>query len=301
MKQNQAKADRESTYFDGASGNRIAADVHGTGEGPTVILAHGGGQTRHSWRGTAERLAELGWTAIAVDQRGHGNSDWIESGDYTFDAFAADMRNVADQTETRFGTRPVSIGASLGGIASMVAEGECDRNVLTAVVLVDIAPRMKQSGVEKIQGFMADKAEEGFASLEEAAEAIARYLPHREKPKDLSGLSKNLRLRDDGRYRWHWDPAFIRDRFRGKTADEVQDRLEAAARALDVPVMLVRGRQSELVDEEVAQRFLEMVPHAEYADVGNARHMVAGDRNDVFTSAVVRFLEKLRAGTHAAA
>ncbi len=291
---------RERITFEGSSGNTIAADLHETAGGPTVVLAHGGGQTRHSWRGTAERLAAQGWTAIAVDQRGHGDSDWIDDGDYSFTSFAADFTAVADQTTERFGARPVGIGASLGGIAALLAEGESDRPVLSAVVLVDIAPRVKTSGLEKIQGFMAARIDDGFGSLEEAADAIAQYLPHRERPKDLSGLSKNLRMREDGRYRWHWDPKFIRDRYKGETRAAAENRMEAAARRLKTPVLLVRGGKSELVDEEVAREFMAMVPHAEFTDVGEARHMVAGDKNDAFSSAVASFLEGLRSKARAA-
>ena len=291
---------RERITFTGSSGNTIAADLHETPGGPTVVLAHGGGQTRHSWRGTAERLAGQGWTAIAIDQRGHGDSDWIEDADYSFNGFAADLTAVADQTLERYGSRPVGIGASLGGIAALLAEGESDRAVLSAVVLVDIAPRVKTTGLEKIQGFMRAHMEEGFATLEDAADAIAEYLPHRERPKDLGGLSKNLRLRDDGRYRWHWDPKFIRDRYKGETRAAAEERMEEAARRLKAPVLLVRGGKSELVDEKVAREFMEMVPHAQYADVGEARHMVAGDKNDAFTSAVATFMEGLRASSRAA-
>lgn len=300
MTSETSNSGRRRITFTGSSGNTIAADLHETSGGPTVVLAHGGGQTRHSWRGTAERLAAQGWTAIALDLRGHGDSDWIEDGDYSFNAFAADLAAVADQTLDRFGARPVGIGASLGGISALLAEGESDRTILSAVVLVDIAPRVKTSGLEKIQGFMASHMDDGFASLEEAADAIAEYLPHRERPKDLSGLSKNLRLRDDGRYRWHWDPKFIRDRYKGETRATAEERMEAAARRLKVPVLLVRGGKSELVDEEVAREFMSMVPHAQYADVGEARHMVAGDKNDAFTSAVAAFMEGLRASARAA-
>ena len=285
----------EKISFTGVSGNRLAADLFGPTGGPTVVLAHGGGQTRHSWRGTAERLAGLGWTAITLDQRGHGDSAWSEEGAYAFEDFAGDMTCRCRSGAGALRHAPVAIGASLGGIASLLAQGECDRDVLAAVVLVDITPRVKMSGVDKIRGFMSEHVEVGFASLEEAADAIGRYLPHREKPKDLSGLSKNLRLHDDGRYRWHWDPRFITDRFKGATRSDTEDRLEAAARRLTVPVLLVRGAKSELVDEEVAREFLEMVPHAKYADVGDARHMVAGDKNDAFTHAVVQFLEEMHA------
>jgi len=283
----------ETVNFTGVSGNPIAADVYGQGGGRTVVLIHGGGQTRHSWRGTAERLAATGWTAITVDQRGHGDSAWIEGGDYSFRSFADDLVAVADQITETYGARPVGIGASLGGIASLLAEGESDRTVLSGVVLVDITPRVNRSGVEKILGFMAERSDEGFASLEEAADAISAYLPHRKRPSDLTGLSKNLRLRDDGRYRWHWDPEFIKRRATGVSQEDHENRMIQASRQLTVPVLLVRGRQSELVGEDVAREFLELVPHADYADVGDARHMVAGDKNDAFTDAVLEFLTKL--------
>ena len=157
------------------------------------------------------------------------------------------------------------------------------------LVLVDVTPSMNAAGVDTIKSFMADRMDEGFASLEEAADAVARYLPHRPRPKDVSGLKKNLRLRDDGRWRWHWDPGFMR-RDGPDTSPLEPEALKNAARGLTVPTLLVRGRMSELVDEAHAQEFLELVPHAAYVDVSGAGHMVAGDKNDAFTDAVVEFL-----------
>jgi pimeloyl-ACP methyl ester carboxylesterase len=285
---------RERITFKGAAGNKIAADLYAADGGRTVVLAHGGGQTRHSWRGAARKLAALGWSAITIDQRGHGNSDWIEDGDYSFRAFADDLTAVADQVTDRYGARPVGIGASLGGIASLLAQGEADREVLAGVVLVDITPRVNPSGVDKVLGFMAERSEHGFATLEEAADAISAYLPHRERPKDLSGLSKNLRQGEDGRFRWHWDPRFIERRRAGATREAHEARLTAAAKRLTVPVLLVRGSNSELVDEHLAKEFLTLVPHAEYEDVQDARHMVAGDKNDAFADAVIGFLGRIK-------
>jgi len=134
----------------------------------------------------------------------------------------------------------------------------------------------------------------GFDTLDEAADAIAEYNPHRPRPKDLSGLAKNLRQRADGRWAWHWDPRFVSGRFGSpdETRSSLTDphRLEDAAKSLTLPVLLVRGRMSDLLSEEGAQALLDIVPQARFVDVAGAGHMVAGDKNDVFNSAVVDFL-----------
>lgn len=282
--------------FTGSAGNKLVADVFGD-KGPPVLLLHGGGQTRHAWRKTAEEFARRGWTAYALDQRGHGDSDWIATADYTFPDFASDAKTVARELYRRSGTRPAAIGASLGGIASLLAEGETERSngdeLFSALVLVDITPRVDPKGVEKIQGFMRLHAAEGFGSIDDAAKAVADYLPHRPRPKNNEGLKKNLRLSPDGRWRWHWDPNFIDGpRGVGKHREEIEDRLVEAARRIRIPALLVRGGSSELVREADVKEFLELVPHAQYVDVSGARHMVAGDRNDDFSSAVLGFLTK---------
>lgn len=289
---------RRAISFRGAEGNRIAGDLYAgaSRQAAPVLLAHGGGQTRYSWAATAERLSRDGITAIAIDQRGHGESDWVASGRYRFRDFAADLAAVAGAVRQDYGAAPVAVGASLGGIASTIAEGDADEGLLRALVLVDVVPRMDPEGVSRITGFMAARMTEGFASVEEAAEAVAAYLPHRKRPRSTTGLRKNLRLHEDGRYRWHWDPRFISGEHSVDSARAADiARMEAAARALRIPVMLVRGGSSELVPEESARHFLELVPHAEYRDVSGAGHMVAGDRNDVFADAAIDFLRSLDA------
>jgi len=267
-------------------GLELAADAHGDPSGRPVLLLHGGGQTRRAWGGTAAALAERGFHAVALDLRGHGESDWAPDGDYTVDAFAADVRAVA----VRLGGRPALIGASLGGLAALIAEGEAATPGASAVVLVDITPRVQPAGVDRIVTFMTSHPD-GFATLEEAAEAVAAYVPHRPRPKDVAGLRKNLRLGADGRYRWHWDPRLMTGERRiGGSRDP--ERLDRAARGLRVRTLLVRGRMSDVVAEEGARHFLALVPHARYVDVSDAGHMVAGDRNDQFTAAVVEFLAR---------
>jgi pimeloyl-ACP methyl ester carboxylesterase len=286
-----------AAMFKGADGNTLVGDVYGE-DGPPVLLLHGGGQTRHAWKKTGDLIARLGRVGYAVDQRGHGDSEWVADGAYAFSDFAADARVLADTLAERSGLRPVAVGASLGGIASLLAEGGPDRPpdhaVFSALVLVDITPRVDLAGVAKVQGFMRAHANEGFGSIAEAADAVAAYLPHRPRPRSHEGLKKNLRLHSDGRWRWHWDPRFLDGpRPVGAARVETETALVDAARRITVPAMLVRGTSSELVSEAHVREFLDLVPHAEYMDVAGARHMVAGDRNDRFSTAILGFLGKL--------
>jgi pimeloyl-ACP methyl ester carboxylesterase len=276
----------------------LSGDVAGPAEGAPVILLHGGGQTRHSWHHTRDALADRGRRVYNMDLRGHGESAWAPDGNYTLDAFSADVRAVAraacaGDPHQRL---PALVGASLGGISSLAAIGEVDEPVASALVLVDVAPNIEQAGADRIGAFMLSHMRDGFASLDEVADAIAAYNPHRPRPTNLEGLKKNLRERD-GRWYWHWDPAFMVGKQGG--TDETRSiihpvRLEAAARAIaerNVRTLLVRGRQSDLLSVEGAEAFRALVPHAEYVDVAGAGHMVAGDRNDAFNSAVVEFLD----------
>lgn len=275
--------------FSGAEGNRLAGDLW-DGRGHPVIFLHGGGQTRRAWDATARRVADAGMRAVTVDLRGHGESEWAASANYTFAAYGEDAAAVVRQVAERFHAAPSVVGASLGGLSALVAETRFGP-LMESLVLVDITPRMDPEGVGKIQGFMGERMEEGFATLEDAADAIARYLPHRKRPGSLDGLRKNLRLCEDGRYRWHWDPAFINSESNinlgaRETMEEVIDGLPD----LHLPVLLVRGMQSELVHEDYAREFVALAPSASYVDVGGAGHMVAGDRNDIFCSAILDFL-----------
>lgn len=272
----------------GEGGLRIEADAYGDASARPVLLLHGGGQTRHSWGSTAATLAAAGWYAVAYDQRGHGASGRSPSGHYEPGRFAEDLVEIA----TTFEQPPVVVGASLGGLAALLAEGVLAPGLFAGIVLVDITPRQEREGVNRIVSFMLDRAVEGFGSLDEAADAVAAYQPHRSRPRDHSGLQKNLRLDADGRWRWHWDPELFNSD-NGLHAAQEPGRFVAAAAQLTLPTLLVRGKLSDLVSEETAQEFLELVPHAQFVDVSDAGHMVAGDRNDRFCDAVVEFLETL--------
>jgi pimeloyl-ACP methyl ester carboxylesterase len=272
--------------FEGFGGIHLVADVWGDDADWPVLLMHGGGQTRHAWGSTAQTLARRGWRAVSLDLRGHGDSEWALNGDYSFTAYGADCISVVDQ----LGRPPVLVGASLGGITAMLAEGGSDRVVSSGLVIVDVTHRSNPGGVQRIRDFMRSGIG-GFATLDEAAAAIAAYTPHRPRRVNPAGLMKVLRQKKDGRWYWHWDPRFLDHERTEVPRREFEPLLEAAIRNIAVPTLLVRGKLSDVVTEEGVREFLQTIPGAKMVDVGSAAHMVAGDQNDAFSQAVIDFLE----------
>ncbi len=266
-------------------GLTLVADRYGPADGQPVIFMHGGGQTRHSWGGTAATMARRGCSAFTCDHRGHGDSDWSAEAAYAFEDNARDLRAWAASMPRP----PVVIGASLGGIAGMLALGHAPKVAARALVLVDIAPLMERTGTERIIAFMRRNMVSGFATLEEAAEEVRSYTPERERAIDLNSIRKNLRQRD-GRWYWHWDPNCLKDSD-SEDMEQLHQRLCDGVRAIDCPILLVRGRHSDVASPESAEHLLSLRPDAVCVDVSGAGHMVAGDRNDVFTDAVLDFLQ----------
>lgn len=249
---------------------------------PSVLMLHGGGQNRFSWKNTGEVLARRGLHVVALDSRGHGDSDRSPEADYTVESLCADTLTVLDQ----IGRPTVLIGASMGGLTGILTARRAGPDVVAQLVLVDVVPRFEKDGSARIRDFMFSHVH-GFDSLEQAADAVAAYLPHRAKPRSPEGLKKNLRRRD-GRWYWHWDPAFLT-----KPNDDPFVRvelLEKAATELTIPILLIRGKLSDVVSEEAVQDFLAKVPNAEFAELSGAGHTAAGDDNDAFSNVVTQFV-----------
>jgi pimeloyl-ACP methyl ester carboxylesterase len=254
---------------------------------PTLLFAHGFGQTRGAWNGAAVALADAGCRCVTFDTRGHGESDRVDGGDYHMDQFADDLlRMAATQPQP-----PILVGASMGGLLGIVLAGEVRPAPFRALVLVDITPRWETAGVERILAFMQAHPD-GFASYHEAAEQIAAYMPQRRERKSEEQLRPLLREGVDGRLRWHWDPALLAGGV-VQESERYQPRLQAAAAKIDVPVLLLSGARSDVVSRATVDEFLQLVPHARHVELPHATHMVAGDANDAFTREVVRFVQSL--------
>jgi pimeloyl-ACP methyl ester carboxylesterase len=265
-------------------GLALCGEIEGPGGAPLVVLLHGGGQTRHAWTALATRLSADGFAVLRYDARGHGDSDWSPAGDYQMARFARDLSGVLAE----FGRPAVLIGASLGGVSALLAAAEAPQRV-RALVLVDIVPRFAPAGVERIRQFMQGHPD-GFASLEDAVAAVRAYNPHRPPPKDPQGLLRSLRERD-GRLHWHWDPAILGAPPGATLFTLLSERLAALPPAL--PLLLVSGADSDVVDPAALEEFRRQAPRAETIVVDRAGHMVAGDRNDAFGDAIAAFLQRI--------
>lgn len=270
--------------FKGFEGVDLVADVRGDADAWPVLFLHGGGQTRHAWGKTAEIVASQGWQSITLDLRGHGESEWPPNGDYSFTAMCADCIAVADQ----LGRPPVLVGASLGGMSAMLAEGTSDRIVSCGLVLVDIAPKTNPEGVQRITAFMRSGVN-GFESFEAAAAAIAAYTPQRVRTFNPEGLKKVLRELD-GRWYWHWDPRLLDQDRTEVVSQRFAGLLDVALNNIHVPTLLVRGQLSDVVTQEGVDDIVARLPNLTVVEVSGAAHMIAGDQNDAFTEAVLSFL-----------
>jgi pimeloyl-ACP methyl ester carboxylesterase len=272
---------QKSVGWIGAGGLELRGDVGGEGAAPVVVLLHGGGQTRHSWSGAMEALLGVGYRVINFDARGHGESDWSDSGNYSLEAHARDLLAiVANETSP-----VILVGASLGGATAIKALSL--GFTPAALVLVDIVPKADRRGVHRIRQFMLGYPD-GFGAVEDAVEAIANYNSHRPRVTDASGVMKNLRLRANGRLYWHWDPQILGDS--EQKIAEFEATVDALKQARSLPVQLVRGGESDVVSNSGVDDLRDALPQLEVFDVAGAGHMVAGDRNDMFNEGVLNFL-----------
>lgn len=262
----------------------LAADAYGPADGPPVFFFHGGGQSRRAWRGAARRTGAAGYRALTVDLRGHGGSDWAADGDYLLDAFARDVERIVSDS-----SQPVSlVGASRGGQAALVGGSRSPGNV-SLIMLADVAPLLRDEGVDDFRTFFVASAQ-GFRDADEAADCLALHFGQK-RPEDASGLEKVMRRADDGRLYWQWDPATVRPEFLNPPSEGVA--LELAASRVRCPVLLVRAELSSIVTDESVARFRGLTPQLEVVEAKGVGHMLTGDNNDIFAATLLDHLSRL--------
>jgi len=233
------------SQFKGFAGVAIRGDRRGDPDDPLVLLVHGGGQTRDIWNDAAVALVRAGRQVIAIDLRGHGESEWPDDGRYDFGAYVEDLRAILSQLPSR----PVIVGASLGGWVATAAVGEDGGHLAAGLILVDAPPDLDLTNISKTAGALR-------AASETAKGA--------------------------------WDPRML-ERFH---LEDALTRFKAAAPNIRVPALFVRGALSEITDAASASRIVDQIPGAEYVEIGDAGHVVAADRADLFSATLLDFLER---------
>ena len=259
----------------------LRADVGGKLGAPTLVMMHGGGQTRHSWSRAMNHLIEKGYYVVNYDARGHGDSDWAPKGDYNVVTMAADLRAVL----ATISGRVAIIGASMGGLAAFYAIGTAERPIAEALVMGDVVLNPTEEGTARTRAFMLAH-QDGFATLEEAAEVIASYTGHK-RSGNLEGLRRNLRQRENGRLYWHWDGRLLDQDLQAR-----RTMLHEVAPKVTLPLMLMRGGKSLVTTDANVAEMKQAVPQLEVQIIPNAGHMITGDDNETFATGIDGFLRR---------
>lgn len=272
----------------GAHGNGLRWEAFDGAQELSVLFAHGGGQTRRAWRRAALCLQQLGYPSLTYDKRGHGDSDWSEAGDYRLHDFQADLDRVIDHWN-----RPcVLVGASLGGLTSLMSAAQGHRTV-RGLVLIDTAPQLNPAEITRLIDFLTGGSDAGFATPAAAAAHVRQFFPQREVTPE--GIEASLEPTPDGRWRWRWDVRVVIGE-RNSIALPHEAELHACARAVRVPFLLLRARLSELVSEAAVERLRACAPQLEVAWLEGADHIVGGADGPRVVEAILPFLDQCARG-----
>jgi pimeloyl-ACP methyl ester carboxylesterase len=289
------RAPRHDVPVGGRSGFAVidGRQVHylewGAVRSPNVLCLHGGGQTAYMYEELGGALAPK-YHVLAPDLPDHGDSDPVDDGPGSRHALAGTLPALYDH----FGIAPaVVVGASLGGITAITL-GAAFPDLVGGIVLIDIGHRLEEEGVKRIIDFM--RANESFASLDDAAAEISRYLPQRKAVRPES-LTRNLRRRADGRWIWkHGMARRWRDEGEPEEMPDWRNILEGLAddsASLKCPVLVLRGGKSDVLSDQGAEEIAEIIPDGRQRTVANAGHLAAGDNPESTVGLVKAFLDEI--------
>lgn len=249
---------------------------------PPMVFLHGGALTAHTWDLVCLALRK-DFHCIALDQRGHGDSDWAEDADYSIGAQLADTKGFVDELGL---DKFILVGMSLGAINSLAfAIAHPER--LNALVIIDAGPEMRRPGSSRIRDFVNDS--EDLVTVEAIIERALKFNPRRDPTILRRSLMHNLRQQEDGTWKWKYD------RRRFQRLDHEAHRAERAGLAdglarIACPTLVVRGGESDVFHEEDAERLVARLPDARRVTIPRAGHTVQGDNPKDLVAELRRFL-----------
>jgi pimeloyl-ACP methyl ester carboxylesterase len=268
-------------------GMRFHFTEWGDPSAPPVVLLHGGNQSAHSWDLVSLHLADR-YHVYALDQRGHGDTEWSRELDYSVAAMVDDVfAFLADQRIEQ----PIVFGHSMGGWNTLHAAQDRP-GFARALVLVDVGPELSPIGTDVVRDFVVHNIE--FDDVEVFLDNVVRYDPFRSRDHIARTVKYNLLVRADGKYVSKADHR----RSSGTTADRPSSRstdpisLEEV-KSIDMPVLLVRGAKSQILLADAAERFVDALPNGQLVTVADVGHNVHGGNTSGFLDAVTPFLASL--------
>jgi len=245
---------------------------------PQILLLHGGNQSSHSWDLVSLHLSDR-YHVFALDQRGHGDSEWNREQDYSIDSMVGDaVAFIADQ-ELR---DPIVFGHSMGGRISLTMATQ-HPGIARALVIVDVGPEISVEGSKTIQHFVVHNVE--FDDLEIFLDNVQKYDPFRTRAHIERTVKYNMLRRADGKYISKVDHRRIPLRNSELTLDHV--------RTLTCPVLVLRGAESNILEPDAAIRFVDALPNGRLVTVPNCGHNVHSGNTPGFLEAITPFLAEL--------
>jgi esterase len=249
---------------------------------PPILFLHGGALTAHTWDLVSLALRDQ-YHCIALDQRGHGDSDWAQDEDYSIGAQLADTKGFVDKLGL---DKFILVGMSLGAINSLAfAIAHPER--LSHLVIIDAGPEMRRPGSSRIRDFVNEVQD--TVTVEAIIEKALKFNPRRD-PKILRrSLMHNLRQQPDGTWKWKYDTrrfkALGQDSHRAERA-KLADGLARIA----CPALVVRGGESDVFHEEDGISLAQRLPAGRFVTVPRAGHTVQGDNPKDLVAELRRFL-----------
>lgn len=257
---------------------------------PHAVLLHGGSLTAHTWDMAALLLRDR-YHLVALDQRGHGDTEWTPESELSRDNAELMLEDTRQFIEYLGYERLALVGMSMGGVnAIRYAARHPER--LNALAIVDIAPETMREGQVEMEQFR--QATETLSGFEDFLDRAMRFMPHRAPEHLRYSLSHSLKQTEQG---WTWKQdhrprptADLSESQRAAARAQSADALWADVRAIDVPAILLRGEDSRILAADVAERTVAAMRDARLIVVARATHNVHSDNPADFAAALDAFL-----------
>ncbi|MDP7628844.1 MAG: alpha/beta hydrolase [SAR202 cluster bacterium] len=254
---------------------------------PLILMLHGFAQQAHSWDFVALAFADR-FRIIALDQRGHGDSDWASDGDYTPETQQIDIAAIVQELSL---DEFVLMGLSMGGRNSFTYAANNPEKV-KALIIVDAGPENVRAGTQNIRRFVEQDDE--LDSIDAFVDRVVSYNPRRDPIQIRGSIVNNLRELPNGKWTWKYDKILRSPGRMGRAQDpDMTKRLWGYVENLNCPTLVVRGDRSDIIATDTADEMQKRIPNGKLAIIENAGHLVMGDNPSGFEKAVTKFISNL--------